>query len=208
VREIWLGPIGFTGAAPGCLGFFPRVVAGSLTVPPGGLTARPYAAPWPRVSNGLSLYVGTSIDAIQSSNSNCIYFPTRVRAITLLLEEEQLSAATLEAEAATTALQLAPTTTSSSSVLPPPSSRGDITVIAMLYVQACGVQNIHYLVSTVLDPASTGYVRWRDQVLLTLKRYKLVDYVLADTPPINDPAWDRMETVILSWIFDTITSEL
>jgi hypothetical protein len=63
----------------------------------------------------------------------------------------------------------------------------------MLHAQACGVQNIRSLVSTVL---------------LTLKRYKLADHILFDTPPVNDPTWDRMETVVLSCIFDMITGEL
>jgi hypothetical protein len=58
----------------------------------------------------------------------------------------------------------------------------------MLHVQACGVQNIRSLVSTFLDPSSTGYACWRDQVLLTLNRYELTDHVLSDAPPVNDPA--------------------
>jgi hypothetical protein len=68
----------------------------------------------------------------------------------------------------------------------------------MLHMGACGVQNIHSLISTVLDTSSTGYARWCDQVLLTLKRYELTDHVLSDAPPINDPTWDCMETIILS----------
>jgi hypothetical protein len=105
-------------------------------------------------------------------------------------------------------LQLAPTTASSSSTPPPPPSGGDATVIAMLHAQVCGVQNIRSLISTVLDPSSTSYAQWHDQVLLTLKRYELADHILSNTPPINIPAWDHMETVILSWIFGTITGEL
>jgi hypothetical protein len=97
-----------------------------------------------------------------------------------------------------TALQLAPTIASSSSVPPPPPSGGDTAIIIMLHVQDCGIQNIRSLVSIVLDPASISYVRWSDQILLTLKCYKLADHVLFDTPPINDPAWDRIETIILS----------
>jgi hypothetical protein len=116
-----------------------------------------------------------------------------VRAITLLLEEEQASAATLEVEVTAAALQLAPTTASSSRALPPPPSWGDAAIIAMLPCTILRVQNIRSLVSTVLNPASTSYTRWRDQVLLTLKHYELTDHVLSDTPPVNDPAWDRMD---------------
>jgi hypothetical protein len=41
-----------------------------------------------------------------------------------------------------------------------------------------------------------------------LKHYELVDHVLYDAPPINDLACDRMETIILFWIFGMITGEL
>jgi hypothetical protein len=81
---------------------------------------------------------------------------------------------------------------------PPPPSKGDTDDVAMLHVHACGVQNIRSLVLIVLDPASTSYAQWRDQVLLILKCYELADHVLTDTPPVNDPAWDRTETVVLS----------
>jgi hypothetical protein len=54
-----------------------------------------------------------------------------------------------------------------------------------------------------------GVQNIRSQVLLTLKRYELVNHALSDAPPINDHIWDRMETaIILSCIFSTITSEL
>jgi hypothetical protein len=119
-----------------------------------------------------------------------------VHTIVLLLKEEQASASTLEAEATVAALQLV-ATIASSSMPPPPSSRGDVAIVTMLHVQDCGVQNIRSLVSTVLDPFSTGY-RWRDLVLLTLKCYDLTDHVLSDSPPINDPTCERMESIILS----------
>jgi hypothetical protein len=104
-------------------------------------------------------------------------------------------------------LQLA-STTASSSVPSPPSSCGDITIIAMLHAQACGVQNIRSLILTVLDPSSAGYARWRDQVLLTLKHYDFTNHVLSDAPPINDPAWEHMESIVLSCIFGMIINKL
>jgi hypothetical protein len=130
-----------------------------------------------------------------------------VRAITLLLEEEQTSATVLEAKAVVPILQLAPTTASSSTP-PPPSSRGDAAVVAMLHAQACEVQNICYLVLTILYPSSIGYAYRRDQVLLILKCYDLTDHILSDASLINDLAWECVETVVLSWIFSTITAEL
>lgn len=56
--------------------------------------------------------------------------------------------------------------------------------------KATGVQDILLLVFAVLDPMSTHYARWRDQVLLTLQRYALVDYM------------------VLLWLFGTLTVEL
>jgi hypothetical protein len=47
----------------------------------------------------------------------------------------------------------------------------DDTTIASLHAQAASVHNIRSLVSVMLDPASTHYTHWRDQVLLTLRRY-------------------------------------
>jgi hypothetical protein len=70
---------------------------------------------------------------------------TRMHAIALLLEE-QTSVAILEAEATAAAVQLVLTTTSSNA-LPSPSSG------------ACGVQNIRSIISTILDPSSTGYAQ-------------------------------------------------
>jgi hypothetical protein len=75
-------------------------------------------------------------------------------------------------------------------------------------VQASRVQNILSHVSTILDPSSIGYARWRNQVLLTLERYDLSDHVLSDAPTVNDPSWVCMESVVISWIFSTITGEL
>jgi hypothetical protein len=130
-----------------------------------------------------------------------------VRAITLLLKEEHASIAALEVEAVAATLQLA-STTASSSAPPPPRSRGNAAVVTMLHAQACRVQNLHSLESTVLDAPSTCYAHWHDQVLLTLKHYDLTDHVLSNTPLINDSAWERMESVVISWIFSTIINEL
>ena len=54
-------------------------------------------------------------------------------------------------------------------------------MVAQLHLQAVGIQNIRVLVTVLLDPTSS-YGRWRDQVLLTLRRYALDDHVLLDTP--------------------------
>jgi hypothetical protein len=52
----------------------------------------------------------------------------------------------------------------------------------------------------MLDLSSSDYAQWRDNILLTLRRYSLSDHMLLDTTYIGIPAWDRMDTVIKSWI--------
>jgi hypothetical protein len=59
-------------------------------------------------------------------------------------------------------------------------------LVAQLHYQVGGVQNICLLVLVVLEPESPSYARWRDLVLLTLRRYALDDHVLLDIA-----AWSR-----------------
>jgi hypothetical protein len=89
----------------------------------------------------------------------------------------------------------------------------EAAVIANIHIQATGVQNIHSLISVMLDPSSTHYARWRNNVLLTLRRYSLSlslsDHVLMDTTYVKGiSAWDRMYSVIKSWIWCTISPDL
>ncbi|WVZ84583.1 hypothetical protein U9M48_031606 [Paspalum notatum var. saurae] len=79
-------------------------------------------------------------------------------------------------------------------------------VVAQLHLQAAGVQNIRALVPVIFDPGSTSFSRWRDLVLLTLRHYALDDHVLLDTSDADrDPAWQRLDSVVLSWIFGTLS---
>ena len=72
-------------------------------------------------------------------------------------------------------------------------------MIAQLHLQAAGVQNIKALVSVLLDPTSSSYGRWRDQVLLALCRYALDDNVLLDTPvEARDMVWLHLDNVAMS----------
>jgi hypothetical protein len=64
------------------------------------------------------------------------------------------------------------------------------------------------LVSVVLDASSTHYAHWRDNVLLTLQQYALADRVLSDATFPDVPAWDRMDTVVQSWLYNTILPKL
>jgi hypothetical protein len=53
-------------------------------------------------------------------------------------------------------------------------------LVAQLHLQAGGVQNIRLMVPVVLEADSPSYTRWRDLLLLTLRRYALDDHVLCD----------------------------
>ena len=82
-------------------------------------------------------------------------------------------------------------------------------MVTQIHLQAAGVQNIKALVSVLLDPAPSSYGRWRDQVLLTLRRYALDDHVLLDTSiEARDVAWLCLNSVAMSWIFETISLDL
>ena len=71
-------------------------------------------------------------------------------------------------------------------------------MVAQLHLQAAGVQNIKALVYVLLDPTSSSYGRWRDQVLLVLRRYALDDHVVLDTPvEARDVVWLRLDNVAI-----------
>ena len=102
---------------------------------------------------------------------------------------------------------------SSSRQAPPAGSgaRFDPTdlMVAQLHLQAAGVQNIKALVSNLLDPTSTSYGRWRDQVLLKLRCYTLNDHVLLNTSvEARDMVWLRLDSVAMFFIFWTISLDL
>jgi len=82
-------------------------------------------------------------------------------------------------------------------------------VVTQLHLQAVGVQNIRSLVPVVLDPTSTSYGCWWDLVLLILRCYALDDHILVDMPPATwTPAWLRLDSIALSWIFGTLSLNL
>ena len=75
--------------------------------------------------------------------------------------------------------------------------------------QAAGVQNIRALVTVLLDPTSSYYGCWRDQVLLALRRYALDNHVLLNMPiEVQDVVWLRLDSIAMSWIFGTISLDL
>jgi hypothetical protein len=83
----------------------------------------------------------------------------------------------------------------------------EATIIANQHAQTSDIQNILSLVSAVLDSSTTHYAR-HDNVLLTLQRYALSDHVLSDKTFVDVPAWDKMDMVVKSWLYGTISLEL
>lgn len=81
-----------------------------------------------------------------------------------------------------------------------------------LYAQAVVVSNIKLVIPIVLDLASTHYTKWKALFLNTLGngKYELTNHVLAeiDADTATDPYWVRMDCMVKSWIFSTITPEL
>jgi hypothetical protein len=72
-------------------------------------------------------------------------------------------------------------------------------LVTQLHYQARGVQNICLLIPIVLEPESPSYARWRDLVLLTLRRYALDDHVLIDASvAVQTPSWLRLDSIVFS----------
>jgi hypothetical protein len=72
-------------------------------------------------------------------------------------------------------------------------------LVAQLHLQAGSVQNIRLLVPIVVEPESPSYARWRDLLLLTLRRYALDDHVLCDpTGVASTAAWLRLDSIMLT----------
>ena len=74
-----------------------------------------------------------------------------------------------------------------------------------LHAQAVAVQS---LIHVTLDVNSGNYTRWRDQFLLTVGKFSLQEHVLSDEPSAGYPDWARMDCVVKSWIFGTISDDL
>jgi len=77
-----------------------------------------------------------------------------------------------------------------------------------LHAQAVAVQNIRSLIPILLDLNAGNYARWRDQFLLTAGKFSLEDHVLRDPPACVFPDWTRMDCVVKSWIYGTVSNDL
>ena len=133
----------------------------------------------------------------------------RVRAAADDLEKERSLADALEQQAAALRECLRPNfIPDDDSLAGDDHSISDAVAVAHLHSQAAAVQNIRNLIPIVLDLQASNYSKWRGYVLLILGRFMLQDHVLSDASNLNDPAWSRMDCVVVSWIFNTISPDL
>jgi hypothetical protein len=70
------------------------------------------------------------------------------------------------------------------------------------------VLNVRQLVNVMLDTMLTNYAIWRDLMLMTITWYSLADHVLSDDAFTGDPAWTRMDAVVLCWLTNMLTLDL
>ncbi|CAN6168496.1 unnamed protein product [Urochloa humidicola] len=84
----------------------------------------------------------------------------------------------------------------------------EAAAVLNLHAQAVAVQNIRSLIPIVLDITADNYIRWREQFLLTVGKFSLEDHVLLDDTPVGYPDWTRMDCVVRSWIYSTISNDL
>jgi hypothetical protein len=93
-----------------------------------------------------------------------------------------------------------------SQLIPTASSTYEDTLVAGLHLQAAAVLNICQLMNIVLN-SSTIYASWRDLMEHALQRYALIKHVTSDAPS-NDPGWIQMDSVVLNWISNSISTDL
>jgi hypothetical protein len=84
----------------------------------------------------------------------------------------------------------------------------DAAALTHLHNQASAVQNIKNLIPIVLDLQSSNYSKWRGYILLILGRFSLKDHVLNDEDLSADPTWARLDYVVVSWIFNTVSPDI
>jgi hypothetical protein len=139
----------------------------------------------------------------------------RVRAAADTLEQERAQAFTLEQRAVALRTRHRPVSTRDDDTPGDDfqdddthSLTSDAAAVARLHSQAAVVQNIRNLIPVTLDLQASNFSKWRDYVLLILGRFALQDHVLGDVPPLPEPAWTRMDCVVVSWLFNTISADL
>jgi hypothetical protein len=62
-------------------------------------------------------------------------------------------------------------------------------------------------VNIILNSSSTNYACWRDLMEQALQCYALLEHVTDDAPS-TDPGWVRMDSVVLNWISNSLSTDL
>jgi hypothetical protein len=134
----------------------------------------------------------------------------RVRATAAALDQERAQADALEQQAADLRARLRADSDRDDATQDGDarSFSSEAAAITHLHSQAAAVQNIKNLIPIVLDLESSNYSKWRGYVLLILGRFALKDHVLCDDILLHDPAWARMDCIVVSWLFNTISPDL
>jgi hypothetical protein len=130
-----------------------------------------------------------------------------VRSAAAALEAEHAKVDALEQQAAAIRARLRPPPDDDSLIGDDHSVCDEAAAVARLHSQAVAVQNIRNLIPIVLDQQSSNY-KWCGYVLLILGRFSLKDHVLSNDVRLLDPAWSRMDDVVVLWIFNTISPDL
>jgi hypothetical protein len=154
----------------------------------------------------------TQLEAIvkedEEAKAKAVATRRRVQAARLLLEAEETKAAALE-QAATAAQQRLQSSSSVAAptlqVVPATSSSYEDTVVVGLHLHAATVLNVRQLVNIVFD--STNYASWHNLMEQALQRYALITHVTDDAPS-DGPGWIQMDSIVLNWISNSISSEL
>ncbi|XP_072148171.1 uncharacterized protein [Setaria viridis] len=84
----------------------------------------------------------------------------------------------------------------------------EVAAILNLHAQAVAVQNIRNLILIVLDVSSTNYACWHEQFLLMVGKFSLDAHIFQDRPLPGHPDSARMDCVIRSWIYGTLSNDL
>ncbi|XP_072150639.1 uncharacterized protein [Setaria viridis] len=64
------------------------------------------------------------------------------------------------------------------------------------------------LIPIILDTATNTYTKWRGMFLTVLGKYALTRHVLEDEAFPERPVWTQVDCVVLTWIYNTISSDL
>ena len=77
-------------------------------------------------------------------------------------------------------------------------------VVLNLHAIAITVQNIHSLVSVILNLKISGYNHWHEAFLLIVGKFSLQRHAAT----IDHPDWARMDNIVCSLLLGTIANNL